>query len=72
MIKFLHCADVHLDSPLSCLSHAVGERLRDALKQTFLDMLTFAKEENLSMVLIAGQASAPMAALTSFTVLSRM
>ena len=54
MIKFLHCADVHLDSPLSCLNHAVGERLRDSLKQTFLDMLTFAKEENLSMVLIAG------------------
>lgn len=53
-MKILHIADVHLDSPFSsCSVTAAGER-QNELRETFENMMKYAKDEKFSLVLIAG------------------
>jgi len=55
-LKFLHCADVHLDAPFTSLAHAMGkpsERRHD-LRQTFTRIIDVVKEENVDIFLISG------------------
>ena len=54
MIKLLHCGDIHLDSPFSLLDREESLRRRDELRRTFLEMLAIARDEDVSVVLIAG------------------
>ncbi len=54
MLKILHCGDIHLDSPFSLLNREESLRRRDELRRTFLEMLAFARSEDVSVVLIAG------------------
>lgn len=54
MLKILHCGDVHLDSPFSSLTPAGSEQKRRLLRDTFTDMMTYAAEQKMDMVLIAG------------------
>lgn len=55
-VKFLHCADMHLDSPFTSLGADTGkasERRRD-LRQTFGKIMDIAKTEKVDLVLISG------------------
>jgi len=55
--RFLHAADIHLDSPLKGLSGQEGaavERIRSATRIAFEQLVGFAIEEEVAFVVIAG------------------
>lgn len=54
-MKLIHCADIHLDSKLSANlnSEKAGERKREILN-TFSNMVTYAKNNEIDGILIAG------------------
>ena len=57
MFKFLHAADIHLDSPLRGLSRyesAPSESIRDACRRAFENLVELAIEERVAFVLLAG------------------
>lgn len=57
MFKFLHAADLHLDSPLVGLARYAGapaDQLRAATRQALVSLVDFALEEQVAFVLIAG------------------
>lgn len=54
MIRILHTADVHLDSPFSGLPPRCAEMRRNELRQTFVSMMTAAKRADCDLILIAG------------------
>lgn len=57
MWKFLHAADVHLDSPLLRLGQyddAPAETLRTATRQALIRLVDLALEEQVAFVLVAG------------------
>jgi DNA repair exonuclease SbcCD nuclease subunit len=57
MFKFIHAADVHLDSPLRGLSRyesAPVESLRNACRKAFENLVDLAVEEQAAFVLLAG------------------
>jgi DNA repair protein SbcD/Mre11 len=57
MFKFIHAADVHLDSPLRGLSKyesAPVESLRNACRRAFENLINLAIEEKVAFVLLAG------------------
>jgi len=57
MIKFIHAADIHLDSPLLRLSYHEGapvEELRQATRQAFRNLVALAITEGVDFVLISG------------------
>lgn len=56
-MKFLHAADIHLDSPLRGLERYEGapvEMMRNATRRAFNNMVDLALEERVDFVLIAG------------------
>ena len=56
-MKFLHTADLHLDSPLRGLSaypDAPAERLRTATRDAFQNLITVALDEQVDFMVIAG------------------
>ncbi len=57
MFKFIHAADIHLDSPLRGLSRyesAPAEAIRDACRRAFENLVDLAIEEKVTFVLLAG------------------
>ncbi|WPD23825.1 MAG: DNA repair exonuclease [Candidatus Electrothrix scaldis] len=57
MFKFIHAADIHLDSPLRGLSRyesAPAESIRDACRRAFENLVDLAIEEKVDFVLLAG------------------
>ncbi len=54
MFKFLHLADVHLDTTFLCRSDTLRARLRSALRVAFKRSVDCAIEEDVHAVLIAG------------------
>ena len=57
MFKFIHAADIHLDSPLRGLSRyesAPAESIRDACRRAFANMVDLAIDEQVAFVLLAG------------------
>ena len=57
MFKFIHAADLHLDSPLRGLSRyesAPAESIRDACRRAFENLVELAIEEKVDFVLLAG------------------
>lgn len=57
MFKFIHAADVHLDSPLRGLSRyesAPVESIRNACRRAFENLVEFAITEKVAFVLLAG------------------
>jgi len=57
MFKFIHAADVHLDSPLRGLSKyesAPAEAIRNACRKAFGNLIDLAIEEKVAFVLLAG------------------
>jgi len=55
-IKFLHCADIHLDAPFSSLGPNDGKSSirRQDLKDTFLSIIKIAKKEDVDFIFICG------------------
>ena len=56
-MKFLHCADIHLDSPLRGLVQYEGapvEEIRGATRRAFENLIELAIDESVSAVVIAG------------------
>ena len=57
MFKFIHAADIHLDSPLRGLSRyesAPVDSIRDACRRAFENLVDLAIEEKVAFVLLAG------------------
>ncbi|MDJ0720202.1 MAG: DNA repair exonuclease [Desulfobacterales bacterium] len=57
MFKFIHTADIHLDSPLHRLAHYEGapvEEVRQASRRAFENLIDHALGESVDFVLIAG------------------
>lgn len=57
MFKFIHAADIHLDSPLRGLSRyesAPAESIRNACRRAFENLVDLAIEEKVAFVLLAG------------------
>ena len=55
--RILHCADLHLDSPLRGLEadpDAPAERIRRATRDAFANLVDLAIAEQVKLVLIAG------------------
>ncbi len=56
-MKFIHAADLHIDSPLLglyCYEGAPAERLREATRRALENLVTLALEEQVDFVLLAG------------------
>ena len=54
-MKILHCADLHLDSPIKGLNSSEKSKIRRAeLRETFYKILNFAAQKEVDAVLIAG------------------
>ena len=54
MHKFLHLADIHLDSAILCRSESLRKKLREELRRGFERAIDCAIEEKVIAVLIAG------------------
>ena len=57
MIRFIHTADIHLDSPLRGLSayeNAPAERLRGATRDAFVNLVDYCIDEQVDFLVIAG------------------
>ena len=54
MIKILHCADLHLDSPFSLDDIKKSEIRRAELRGAFTSMMLYAKTEGVDIMLMAG------------------
>ena len=54
MIKILHCADLHLDSPMTVLDTAKSEVRRNELRAAFTSLTLLARNNNVDLLLIAG------------------
>ena len=54
-MKFIHCADIHLDSPMTThLPPEKAKERRQEIRGTFLRLIAYAKQEGVRAVLIAG------------------
>jgi len=56
-IRFIHTADVHLDSPLSSLAvrdPEIAETVGTATRQAFVNIVDLCLEESVDALLIAG------------------
>jgi DNA repair exonuclease SbcCD nuclease subunit len=56
-VKFIHAADIHLDSPLiglSAYADAPVEMLRTATRDAFTNLITEAIEQSVDFMVIAG------------------
>ena len=54
MIKILHTADLHLDSPNSGLGLAAAEAVRNEQRLVFSKMMEYVSENAIDIVLICG------------------
>ena len=54
MIKILHTADIHLDSPFSLLDVKKAQARKSELRGTFTSMMMYAKMERFDVVILAG------------------
>lgn len=56
-IRFIHCADLHLDSPLRGLERydgAPAQEMREATRRAFVNVVDLAIDREVDFVLIAG------------------
>ena len=56
-MKFIHCADLHLDSPLQGLTRYQGapvDEMREATRRAFEQLIALALQEPVEFVVIAG------------------
>ncbi|MCG8484393.1 MAG: DNA repair exonuclease, partial [Clostridia bacterium] len=53
-VKILHCADIHLDAPLTGLPAQLSKMRQEELRQTFGEMVEVANQKNVDIFLISG------------------
>ena len=53
-LKFLHCGDIHLDTPFSGLSPEKSDERRRALRASFMRMMEYVRGSGVNYVLISG------------------
>ncbi len=53
-IRFLHCGDIHLDTPFVGLSAEKSEERRRMLRGSFVKMMQYVRETNINIVLMSG------------------
>lgn len=56
-VRFVHAADIHLDSPLKGLEKyesAPVEKIREATREAFKNLIAFCIEEKVDLLLISG------------------
>lgn len=54
LIRFLHCSDIHLDTPYVGMTSDKSEECRRELRQSFMKMMDHIKERSIDYVLISG------------------
>ena len=54
IIKFLHCGDVHLDTPYTDLTPEKSDERRVGLRQNFMKMMEYVRGAGVNYVLISG------------------
>ena len=54
MLKFLHCADAHLDTPFSLADLEKADIKRAMLRATFSSLLQYVRTNNIHIVLLSG------------------
>lgn len=54
MLKLLHAADLHLDSPFSAENTQMAEMRRGELRSTFVNLMMYAKENEVNLLLLSG------------------
>ena len=53
-LKFLHCSDIHLDTPYAGMTPEKGDERKRELRATFMRMMEFVRERGIDYVLISG------------------
>ena len=53
-LKFLHCGDIHLDTPYAGLSPEKSDERRRALRATFMRMMEYVRHASVNYVLVSG------------------
>ncbi len=53
-IKFLHCSDIHLDTPYIGLTPEKSDQRRAALRQTFVRLMDYVRNAGIKYVLMSG------------------
>ena len=53
-LKFLHCADIHLDTPYLGLSPEKSDERRRGLRETFMRMMEYVRGGGINYVLMSG------------------
>lgn len=53
-LRFLHCSDVHLDTPFTGISADKSEERRRVLRSSFVKMMQYVRETNINIVLMSG------------------
>lgn len=54
MIKLIHAADFHLDSPFTGCDIRMAEMRREELRSTFVNFMMYAKEKQVDLLLLSG------------------
>lgn len=54
VLKFLHCGDIHLDTPFTGLSPEKSDERRVGLRQSFMKMMDYVRGAGINYVLISG------------------
>ena len=53
-LRFLHCSDIHLDSPFTGLTAEKSEDRRRVVRASFLRLMQYIRESNINVVLMSG------------------
>ena len=53
-LKFLHCGDIHLDTPFIGLTADKSEERRRVLRTSFMRMMQYVRDTNVNVVLMSG------------------
>ena len=53
-LRFLHCGDIHLDTPIVGLSAEKSEDRRRMIRASFVKMMQYVRETNIDIVLMSG------------------
>ncbi len=53
-LRFLHCSDIHLDTPFVGLSAEKSEERRRMLRTSFVKMMQYVRDTNINIVLMSG------------------
>ena len=53
-MKIIHCADIHLGSPMDSLPKEIAKERKADLRSSFEKMVNFARDNGISVILLSG------------------